>query len=260
MFDSMNGIVMGDGTGDTQIPLFLKTTDGGQTWNSVTDTAIGGYANDSWRRLDFVSTEIGYFNESGIDSYSRIFKTNNGCKDWTMIDYPLGAYCIKFYNEQIGLVHGVNLSTGKSGIHRTLDGGNTWESFDDEKFFIGNDFEFISNDPLQVWYVDGGGLYSSLDTGRTWLKYDDGFNEFNGRDIVFTDERHGWILGHSGNLFYTNNNGGIITDVEKIENEEIPNEIKLYQNYPNPFNPVTTIKYEIPLNLAYRQAGEKRQT
>jgi agmatine deiminase len=39
----------------------------------------------------------------------------------------------------------------------------------------------------------------------------------------------------------------MVTNATAINNEEnIPNEYKLYQNYPNPFNPSTIIKYQIP--------------
>ena len=53
---------------------------------------------------------------------------------------------------------------------------------------------------------------------------------------------------------------GIITNVEKEQINDIPNTPHLSQNYPNPFNPTTTIKYSLPSNLAYRQAGVKSET
>ncbi len=36
---------------------------------------------------------------------------------------------------------------------------------------------------------------------------------------------------------------------------QLPENFELSQNYPNPFNPTTKIRYSIPSNLAYRQAG-----
>lgn len=48
------------------------------------------------------------------------------------------------------------------------------------------------------------------------------------------------------------------TDI-KNENTLLVEKFFLSQNYPNPFNPSTTIKYLIPIDLAYRQAGVKSQ-
>ncbi|MDQ7818133.1 MAG: glycoside hydrolase family 3 N-terminal domain-containing protein [Melioribacteraceae bacterium] len=39
---------------------------------------------------------------------------------------------------------------------------------------------------------------------------------------------------------------GIITSIDQIAGNGIPDDFKLYQNYPNPFNPSTTISYNIP--------------
>ncbi|MCW8849618.1 MAG: right-handed parallel beta-helix repeat-containing protein [Melioribacteraceae bacterium] len=54
------------------------------------------------------------------------------------------------------------------------------------------------------------------------------------------------------------NSYGIPTDVIN-ENTIRPLSFELEQNYPNPFNPVTTIKYQLPANLAYLQAGVKSE-
>ena len=42
---------------------------------------------------------------------------------------------------------------------------------------------------------------------------------------------------------------GIVTSVEKIETESIPDKFRLDQNYPNPFNPTTTIAFALPKQI-----------
>lgn len=39
---------------------------------------------------------------------------------------------------------------------------------------------------------------------------------------------------------------GVVTGVEQVESDGIPQEFRLEQNYPNPFNPSTTIEFAVP--------------
>ncbi len=108
-----------------------------------------------------------------------------------------------------------------------------------------SDIEFVPGHPSELWFVDLVNLYFSSDTGKTWTEQKIYNGNLNGSEIVFTDSTHGWLLCDSGKVFYTANNGGIITGVSTIENKT-PSEYILKQNYPNPFNPSTTISFSIP--------------
>lgn len=44
----------------------------------------------------------------------------------------------------------------------------------------------------------------------------------------------------------------IVTYVDDIKSDVIPDYYNLYQNYPNPFNPITTIKYQLPKKSAVK--------
>ena len=237
MFDSKNGIAMGDGKSAPKTAVFLKTTDGGINWVSVNDSAFGDFSGDTWRRLDFVSPNVGYFYESGLNPQS-IYKTTDGCKTWKKLQTPAYAQVLKFYDENFGLMYTV---ASNSTVYRTTNGGESWTSsvIPSDKGW-GNDIEFLKNDPSKVWLGTKNALYFSSDGGQSWNK-NMALSTY-GRDIVFTDTKCGWFLSDD-NIYRTTNNGGVVVGIE--DEASSPLGFSLEQNYPNPFNPSTTIQFKI---------------
>jgi len=235
MFDLDNGIAMGDNINSGATPAIIqKTSDGGNNWISVNDSAFGGSSADTWRRLDFVDPNVGYFQEMGINP-QKIFKTIDGGKSWAPTNYPEGTKVevLKFYHENIGLV----ISNTRK-MYRTIDGATTWETINSPNSGWGEDIEFAPDDPSRVWMADQNNLFFSSDTGKTWQTQ---LLSCKPSDVVFVDSWNGWFVGSNG--VYHTNSGGLTPINEKIETQ--PTAFKLHQNYPNPFNISTKISYKI---------------
>jgi hypothetical protein len=242
MFSLSNGVAMANGHSDAGPALFLQTADGGAHWRSVNDSAFGGWSGDDWRRVDFVSPDVGFFFESGVNP-QKLYKTIDGGRSWTLTRYPAKyVQVLKFYDRNIGLA-----VPGGDGIYRTLDGGNTWDSLPRPSRHWGQAFSFAPGNPAKVWFLDMDDLYFSSDTGRTWTAqlHVAGSSSY-GRDILFTDAQHGWLLGDKDILYRTDNGGDPLQTGIGEESRVVPKEFSLFQNYPNPFNPTTTIGYTLP--------------
>ena len=245
MFDLQNGIAMGDGKTAADPAFFLKTTDGGTNWVAVNDSAFGAYSGDTWRRLDFFSPNFGYFYESGLNPQT-IYKTTDGCKTWEKMQTPPSVHVLNFYDENLGLCYGLNSKMGKGSIHRTTNGGGSWEEVVlHPETNWGNDIEFLKNDPAKVWLSNYNNLYFSSDSGKTWAQQlFPNVSNIKGRDLVFTDNACGWFLCDS--MVYRNLQSDHTSPLVKIESENFsPVGFSLEQNYPNPFNPSTVISWQL---------------
>ena len=248
MFDISNGVAMGDAPFPNQNnpALFLKTTDGGTNWEILSNlTFINVWSGDTWRRLDFVDPMQGYFYESGINP-QKLYKTTDGCINWTATNFADYATVLKCFDENIVLTQSTICNpVCVSTINKTTDGGENWsETQLGNKW--GNDFEFIPGNASKAFFTDFDKLYFSNDTGSTWTEIIVDTIDLDGRDIIFTDENNGWILGDNGNVYKTNV-GGVIVDVNEPM-LDLPTEFSLSQNYPNPFNPSTTISWQSPVS------------
>ncbi|MCH8102562.1 MAG: hypothetical protein IIB28_05350 [Chloroflexi bacterium] len=93
-------------------------------------------------------------------------------------------------------------------VHRSEDGGATWQSqrvLDSCKF---RDLEFVSE--KQAFALDecGGSLFTTIDGGLTWERAGEINPTFEGvNDIHFIDSENGWAAGPSG-FFAATHNGG----------------------------------------------------
>ncbi|MBD3383928.1 T9SS type A sorting domain-containing protein [candidate division KSB1 bacterium] len=245
MFNGRQGVAMGDHSrGD--VPQILKTDDGGRSWVSVNDSAIGGISSCLWYTIDFVSSETGYFYPTsvtpGTPAYELqhyLYKTVDGGKTWCQVHDRYVHQTMKFHNEDIGLIYEEYY---RQGICRTLDGGRTWQFF---PAGTGSDlppphtFAFLPDNPAIVWALCSNAAYCSQDTGRTWQKQ---LDLTGGNDMVMTSGGRGWILTEY-NLYYTENAGGL-TKVESAV-EETPQMFLSSRNYPNPFNNETVLSFSL---------------
>ena len=258
MFDSLNGIAMGDAPANDKPALFLKTTNGGNNWISQNLSFFLGESNVSiWRTVDFINTNRGYF----ILFNGPLYKTTNSGGFWWSITSYQNMRIIKAFDADL------LLGVDQYILHRTTDGGQSWESNQSNLLEFGFDIEFIPGSPEKVWYISSAVCYSS-DTGRTWQE-EFRLADYSFMDIVFTEESSGWLLANSNaypnpaKIFRTANGGhGGIVSIDDNSSDINPKGYSLEQNYPNPFNPVTKIKFTIPtspLNPSPYQGGGNRE-
>ena len=174
-------VVWASGTGGT----FVRTTDGGQTWQA--GTVAGGEKLD-FRDVYAVDAKTAYLMSIGNGNESRIYKTTDAGKTWSLqyTEQNPKAFldCMAFWNATRGIVVGDALN-GKAELLRTSDGGAHWtplrpESLPPVKNGEGSPASGTciatylaktgTNETWHAWFVteNASRVFHTDDGGKTW--------------------------------------------------------------------------------------------
>jgi len=172
---------------------YVHTKDGGQTW--VHTDSLNCHA------IQFVDDQHGW-----LASYDAVYATNDGGETWHK----------QFAYDKINRMFFVDLDYGwvvstystKTVLHRTINGGLSWEKLPE---IVNEDLyamEFVS--PLEGWLVGGDGIIRhTTDGGETWELQHQGQPGLSDGllDVDFVDNQYGWVVGFSGQILHTNDGG-----------------------------------------------------
>jgi photosystem II stability/assembly factor-like uncharacterized protein len=191
---NMIGYTGGQSVTYNGLGIMLKTTDGGDTWTSLTQPGIAGV-----ERFSFPTLETGY----AAGWTDNIMKTTNGGQTWTNLSVVNDVYYyagIEFKDENNGIVL-VNMNSSDAKTLYTSNGGATWTEG------TGNDaFLDVTWAGGNTWYSTGySNVCKSTDNGATWTTVYTQGALLVGAD--FLTPEYGIAAGDYGQVITTMNGG-----------------------------------------------------
>jgi photosystem II stability/assembly factor-like uncharacterized protein len=192
---------------------YLRTTDGGNSWQPA---QVPGAEALDFRDVEAFNSDLAYLLSAGPGDQSRIYKTTNAGKSWTLQftnNDPKGFFdCMAFWDQDHGIAVGdpVVDNSGKFKLISTEDGGKSWKPLPDalppalegEGAFAASGTCITVQGASNVWFVTGGKaarVFHSTNAGKTWtvaatpiIHGPDSAGIFS---IAFRDPTHGVIAG-----------------------------------------------------------------
>jgi photosystem II stability/assembly factor-like uncharacterized protein len=221
------GVAWASGTHGT----YLRTSDGGSTWQVA---HVPGAETLDFRDVEAFSADLAYLLAAGPGDQSRIYKTTDSGKSWTLQFTnrdPKGFFdCMAFWNPDHGIAVGDPVDK-KFEVIATEDGGKNWKpippdglpvAVDGEGAFAASGTCVAVQGKKNAWFGTGGKaarVFRSADGGRTWAAVETpvvhGADSSGIFSIAFRDSKHGVIAGgdyqqpekDGHNLAFTNDGG-----------------------------------------------------
>jgi photosystem II stability/assembly factor-like uncharacterized protein len=192
---------------------YLRTIDGGNSWQTA---HVPGAETLDFRDVEAFTADLAYLLSAGPGDQSRIYKTTNAGKTWTLQfanQNPKGFFdCMAFWDENHGIAVGDPVTdNGKLRFEliSTEDGGKSWNSISDTPPALEGEGAFAASGTCitvqgatNVWFASGGKaarVFHSANAGKTWTVAETPI--IHGPDsagifsVAFRDPMHGAIAG-----------------------------------------------------------------
>ena len=228
------GVVWASGTHGT----YLRSVDNGNRWEVG---QVAGAEDLDFRDVEAFSAEVGYLLSIGPGEKSRIYKTSDGGKNWSLQftnKAAKGFYdCMAFWDLNHGIAVGDPVD-GQFELITTEDGGKSWKAFSSGKLppsmegegaFAASGTCIATAGKSDVWFATGGKVarvFRSKDRGKTWTVAETpivhGGDSTGIFSIAFRDGKHGVIAGGDykdvqkggANLAYSDDGGATWKEAE----------------------------------------------
>ncbi|HZW40025.1 MAG TPA: YCF48-related protein [Ignavibacteriaceae bacterium] len=183
--------------------LFMKTTDGGQTWFHHAKSSHP-YADG-----DYNQNYFGHFFDKNIGingGGDAVMRTTDGGVTWKEISYTFSSFCIIWGSHFLNSTTGYVCGDDSIMIHKTTDQGRHWTPI----FVPNTDILYaiwVSDDQqLIVCATTHGEIKRSSNGGQSFQTINVGHSGTN-YGITFKDKLNGWVCGASGFAAYTTDGG-----------------------------------------------------
>lgn len=181
--NDLEGFAVGDPINNTL--SFLKTTDGGNSWQKVTSENLPKL-NDGEAFFAASNTNINckngtLFLVSGGKS-SRVFVSKDKGNSWQIYDTPIiqgqsmsGSFTSDFYDDKYGIIAGGNyekLLDNSQNKAITYDGGKTWVLVSNQQAFgYASCVQYLPGSKgKSLLEVGADGVFYSRNRGKRWRK------------------------------------------------------------------------------------------
>lgn len=191
---------------------YARTRDGGDNWSVGT---VPESVKLDFRAVKAFGESTAYLLSAGPGDASRIYKTVDGGKSWTMQfksdDSATFLDALAFWDEKNGIALGDPIK-GQFQLIVTADGGDHWKplmartlppTLSGEGAFAASGTCLVTHGESDVWFTTGGAktarVFHSRDRGQNWEVSETpvaaGAESAGIFSIAFRDKDHGMIVG-----------------------------------------------------------------
>lgn len=191
----------------------FKTSDNGNTWDSLDFTTGTQYASQSrFEQCHFTSPDTGFV----TSSYPvRVHHTYNGGLTWDTTDPTTVTYYPYDYISEIQFLTAntgfMSVSTGagfsQGTIVKTTDGGISWQTVWTAPYNVSSYRHIYYVNEDTAYGSDYGQLYKTTDGSKTWNLIYTSTYFYAITSVCFTSSTKGFITNSNGDIIKTNDGG-----------------------------------------------------